>query len=596
VTTTSAGLASEQISTRSKRTPVFIPGMALMWRYVRNHPGPFSLSVLGSTIFSAFSVGGTVVLGRLTDELIVPGFADGVSGRDIWLGCLALVVVAVVRAVGVVMRRYFGAMTTERQQITWREELSDRFVSVPMSFFRDHPTGELLAHADADVETSTISMQPLPMSIGVIVLFVAAFVSLLAADIYLLLVVVSLFPMLIVSNRIYSQKVVVPAADVQAYLGDVSAVVHESVDGALVVKTLGREQAEVERLEFAADHLRTSRIIMGRLRATFEPTIEAIPTLGVIALLTVGTWRVSTGDATAGDVVQSMLLLQILIFPMRVFGFLLEELPRSLVSAARLDGVLLAEGDDDGSASGLSGTGPLGLDVSGLSFAYGDDEVLSDVSFSVAPGEVVALVGSTGSGKSTLGQLLFRLARPTEGQILVNGFALDDLGADDLAGAMALVFQESFLFADTVASNIDPDGSASREQVMAAARLARAHSFITEMPAGYDTTVGERGVTLSGGQRQRVALARALIRRPQFIFLDDATSAVDATVEREILDGLGSELATTSLIVAQRLSTIRLADRVLFLDQGHIAATGTHDELLEDPGYQALVSAYEDAS
>ena len=568
--------------------------MKLMGRYIRNHPGPFALSVLGATVFSIFSVGGTVVLGRVTDELVVPGFDGGVAGSSVAIGAVVIVVVAIVRAIGVVMRRYFGAMTTDRQQATWRRALSDRFVSVPMSFFREHPTGELLAHADADVETSTMSMQPLPMSTGVLVLFIAAFVSLLTTDLYLLAVVLVLFPLLAWSNRIYSHRVVAPAALVQAALGDVSAVVHESVDGALVVKTLGREHHEVKRLEAAADRLRTSRIVMGRLRATFEPSIEAIPTLGVVALLAVGTWRVSTGDATAGQVVQSMLLLQILIFPMRVFGFLLEELPRSLVSAARLENVLEAQADHDGAETSLPNTGPLGVTASGLGFGYGPDVVLSNISFEVQPGEVVALVGSTGSGKSTIAQILFRLARPDEGRVEIGGVAVDDIRADVLADATALVFQESFLFADTIAANIDPTGQLPHDQVVAAARLARAHDFITDTPQGYDTIVGERGVTLSGGQRQRVALARALVKRPRLMFLDDATSAVDPTIEREILDGLGDELTTTTIIVAQRLSTIKLADRVLYMDNGTIAASGTHEELLGLASYEALVSAYED--
>jgi ATP-binding cassette subfamily B protein len=578
------------------RGAIFVPGMRLLGSYAKTHPVPFSLAVLGASLFSVFSVGGSIVLGRVIDDVVLPGFEEGVATSALLTTGVVIVGMSLLRAAGVVMRRYFGAMTTDRQQATWRSQLSDRFVSVPMSFFKERPTGELLAHADTDVETATMAMQPLPMTLGVVVLFAAAIISLLAADLWLLLVVVSLFPILILANRVYSHRVIVPAADVQEALGVVSSVVHESVDGALVVKTLGRERAEVERLEREADVLRSARLRFGRLRATFEPSLEAIPNLGVVALLAVGAWRVSEGGATAGEVVQAMLLLQILIFPMRVMGFLLEELPRSLVAADRIRDVLTEPDDVDGSTSEELPEGPLTLSLEDVWFSHGPDAVLEGVTFEVGPGEVVALVGATGSGKSTLAQLLFRLVRPSRGHIRLGGLDVAGVPADVLSSTAALVFQETFLFADSVEVNIDPDGVFGHDRVRDAARVARAGEFIEAMPQGYSTVVGERGVTLSGGQRQRVALARALARQPRFLFLDDATSAVDPTIERQILDGLGEEIATTTLIVAHRVSTIRLAHRVIYLENGKVAASGSHEELLANPSYEALVRAYEDAS
>jgi ABC-type multidrug transport system fused ATPase/permease subunit len=237
----------------------------------------------------------------------------------------------------------------------------------------------------------------------------------------------------------------------------------------------------------------------------------------------------------------------------------------------------------------------VGLEVDGVGFAHvPGPPVLDGVTFDAAPGEIVAIVGPTGSGKSTLCQLLVRLAEPDRGQIRLGGVDLARVRTDDLRRAAALVFQESFLFADTVGENIGLDTAAAPDEVREAARIARADGFIERLPRGYDTPMGERGVTLSGGQRQRVALARALVRHPRLLLLDDATSAVDAVIEAEILDGLRRALDTTTLIVAHRVSTIELADRVVYLDGGRVVAQGTHRELLALPAYEALVRAYEE--
>jgi ABC-type multidrug transport system fused ATPase/permease subunit len=238
--------------------------------------------------------------------------------------------------------------------------------------------------------------------------------------------------------------------------------------------------------------------------------------------------------------------------------------------------------------------GPLGLEVQALTYRLDGVPVLDGVDLEVRPDESVAIVGPTGAGKSVLTQLLVRLDDPDEGEVLVGGVNVRHVDPLGLRAAATLVFQESFLFATSVRENIALDSGADEEAVAAAARLARADTFIRNLPKGYDTVVGERGVTLSGGQRQRVALARALVRHPRILVLDDATSAVDPTIEAEILAGLRRDLSTTLIVVAYRLSTIRLADRVLVLDGGRIQTTGTHEELLvSQPRYRAIVQAYE---
>ena len=239
-------------------------------------------------------------------------------------------------------------------------------------------------------------------------------------------------------------------------------------------------------------------------------------------------------------------------------------------------------------------SGPLGISVDGVTFIYDDDPVLDGVAFEVRPKESVAIVGPTGAGKSTLTQLLVRLDDPDYGAVRIGGVDLRHTDVEDLRRAAAIVFQESFLFAASVRQNISLDLDVDDERVRRAARLARADGFISRLPDGYDTVVGERGYTLSGGERQRVALARALLREPRVLILDDATSAVDPTIEAQILDGLRRELDTTLIVVAYRVSTISLADRVLFLDDGRIVATGSHAQLLEgEPAYAAMVRAYE---
>jgi ATP-binding cassette, subfamily B, bacterial len=592
------GVSAQPLSAQSNGagTSLLRRGARVLWRFISLHPLPFSAAVTGSVAYAITSVAGADVLGWVTNQVITPSLTPGkhVRGSTVWFYASLVVLIALLRGCGVVSRRYFAAMTARRSQVTLRGQVTDRYIDVPLEFHRAHPTGELMAHADIDVEAATEVVHPLPFSIGLLVLIVFSVINLLLIDPVLTIVGLLLVPSMFLLNRSYTRRVEAPAAMVQQRVGEVSSIAHESFDGALAVKTLGLEWFERSRLAEAADRLRTERIRVGKLRAFFEPSLDSMPNFGSVAILALGGWRVSRGAVTPGQLVTVMLLFTLLAFPMRVVGFLLEELPRSVVSIARVDRILAALPASRPAQPRALPPGPLSLDVDAIEFAYpGNEPVVRDCTLSVESGAVVALVGATGSGKSTLCDLFAGLVSPDHGTVAIGGVDAREVAPPELRAAVSLVFQESFLFADSVGENITVGIDATPEQRRAAAETAQAAEFVDALPHGYDTVVGERGVTLSGGQRQRVALARALVRNPRLLILDDATSAVDPTVEARILGALRDGLDMTTIVVAHRLSTIALADRVFFLRDGAIAASGTHEELLEIAEYSALVSAYE---
>jgi ABC-type multidrug transport system fused ATPase/permease subunit len=538
----------------------------------------------------------TIVLGRITDHVLRPAFSSGgVSGAKIWASVGVVMAFAALRAVGIGVRRYYSGVLGASVGAMLRDRVSDRYRDLALAYHRGQPTGELLAHMEADVEAAVDVLYPVPFAVGVIFLIVFALGSLIVADPYLAIVGFLMIPALGFANRSFAQKMQAPAQRAQERIGDISAVVHESVDGALVVKSLGRERAEVERLEAKAEELRGQRVRMGFTRAGFEPALEALPSLAVVLLLAVGAWRVSVGAVSIGTLVQIVTLFGLLAWPMRFVGWILSELPRATVGHGRISGVLEERSTIERASTPVAlPEGPLDVRAEGVGYEFAGLHVLEDVSFHVEANESVALVGPTGVGKSTLAQLIVRLDDPLEGEILLGGVNLRHIDAAELRRTTTVVFQESFLFANTVEENIALDSGASTEEIRRAAEVARADRFIEALPKGYDTVLGERGYSLSGGERQRVALARALVRKPRVLILDDATSSVDPTIEAEILSGLRKELSTTLIVVAYRLSTIRVADRVLYLEGGRLRATGSHEELLAtEPGYAAMVRAYE---
>ncbi len=538
-----------------------------------------------------------MILGRVVDDVILPVFDQGEDvsmSTVLWWG-LALIVVVMFRIAGVITRRYYAGMTAERVSRGFRNDLTHAYVRLPMDFYRRRSAGDLLAHVDTDSDTVTEVLHPLPFAFAALFMAIFAAIVMFMVDPLLALLAFAIFPIAIGLNRIYTSRVEGPAREQQASVGKVSAVAHESFDGALVVKLLGREQAEEERFNAEAEELRRHRVHVGTLRAIFEATLGAVPNLGIVLVVLIGAWRVDNGEATVGGLIQIAALFATLSLPLRILGYFLQNVPVARAASGRLDSVFDEPFAEPGAGHQIADAHDLKFED--VTLGFGDQVIVSGIDLEVRSGETVALVGATGAGKSTIVSALAGLLEPIAGVITFGGVPIDDLDPAERTDAIRIAFQEAFLFGDSIDANVglERDGM-SRIAIDGALVTAGADRFVKALPQQASTVVGERGMTLSGGQRQRVALARALAGQPRLVVLDDATSAVDAAIERQILDALREgDNAPSMLIVAHRLSTIRLADRIVFVKEGKIAGRGTHAELLADPDYFALATAYEEA-
>lgn len=578
--------------------PTVGAGLRLVRQLVKPYPVPFGISVFGAALFALGTVISAAVLGWVVDEVIVANFESEVSTStttNVAAGAAAVIAIGVIRSVGVVLRRYFAGMTAELVERRTRSGLATQYLNQHLSWLRSVPPGRLMAHVDSDAHVLIHALHPLPFSIGVVFLALFSGISLYLIDPWVVLVAFVLFPVMLVVNSIYSRVVQKPLSQVQKGVADIAGVAHESFEGALIVKTLGRQGAEAARFDAATQRLRASRISVGVIGAVLNAVLRSLPQLGVLSVVLLGAYRVRAGAMTPGDIVEVSALFSALVVPLHVFGFLLESIIPTVVAWNRLRPVIEEALPTVPGTSGLDTDGPMSVDVKDLHFAYPDapdDVVLNNLDLSVVPGELVAIVGPTGSGKSTLCAAIAGVLDQAEGEILLGGHAVNSLSPTERLAAVTLVFQEPFLFAETIRANIDLDGKLSDAAVSQAAKVAAIDEWIMTQPDGYETLLGERGVTVSGGQRQRIALARALARNVGLVILDDATSAIDTIIEQQILGHLRSSTDATMLVVANRLSTIDLADRIVYLRDGTVVASGTHAELLERADYHDLVMAY----
>lgn len=553
------------------------------------HPKPFSIAVGGAFLFALCTVASSVAVEWNIDNVIVPRFDEtdgaGVAIGTVVLGGLAIIGIGLLRIVGVILRRSFAGVTEWRVAESLSSTVVDRLVDQPASWHQRQSDGQLLARGGVDVDTSVAVLAPIPFATGTIVMVLTAGGWLLATDPVMGVLAVAVFPVLMVLNVVYEHRVSGHFDRAQQAIGEFSGAVHESFEAVQLVKAYGAQDRETARLTEMAGRIRDPRIRAVRVRGTFEAVLDTLPSLANIGLVVLGAYRLEGGHVTVGELSGFIYMFTLLVFPLRLIGYALSELPFSYAGYRRVRATIDEPLDPDPEESIGTATGATAVRLDHASFVFpGEaDAVVRDADIAIERGSVTALVGPTGAGKSTMVDLMAGLLAPTTGRVEL------------CPGNRSLVLQEPFLFSGTVRDNVTVADDLADDAVWEALRLASADRFVRDLPAGLDTVVGERGVTLSGGQRQRVALARALARRPAILMLDDTTSALDPETEQVVLGNLRGALADTSVVmVASRPSTIALADRVVFVDEGRVVAHGPHGELMDHVAdYRALVEAFE---
>jgi ABC-type multidrug transport system fused ATPase/permease subunit len=546
---------------------------------------PYKLSLYVSIVLAVgsqiASIAAIVITGRVIDEAILP--------RDegkLWTYLGLILAIGVVKAVLMVGRRLISGRQALGVEFDMRNGLYSHLLRLSFGYYDRHQTGQLMSRATVDLQGVRFFL-----GYGLIFFFQNALTVLSATaamfwfDWQLALIALAITPVLIALAYRYSHISHPVLRDVQQKMADVATVAEENIVGVHVVKAFAQERQEERKFARRSEAVFDQSLNANRQRAFYVPLISFIPLLAQAAILLVGGRMVANGQLSLGDFFVFNLLLGLLIFPLRSLGMWIGQAQRATASGERIFEVI---DEPEEIADALEAfTLPPGrgrIQFENVGFTYGVGRpVLEDIDLEIAPGKTIALIGHTGSGKTTLTSLVPRFYDVSSGRVVIDGVDVRDVKLASLRSAIGVISQDPFLFSATVRENIAfGKADATDEEVERASRLAQAHEFVERLPDGYDTVIGERGITLSGGQRQRVAIARALIVDPRILILDDATASVDATTEAQIRLGLREAMrGRTTLIIAHRLSTIALADEIVVLDRGRVVARGEHDELLE---------------
>ncbi|MFD8959317.1 ABC transporter ATP-binding protein, partial [Streptomyces anulatus] len=505
---------------------------------------------------------------------------DDTGSLAVWTGLL--IGAAVLVYIATYIRRYYGGRLALDVQHDLRTDMYTTITRLDGKRQDELSTGQVVGRATSDLQLIQGLLFMLPMTIGNVLLFLISLVIMAWLSLPLTLVALAVAPALWFIARRSRTRLFPATWYAQSQAAAVAGVVDGSVSGVRVVKGFGQEDQETGKLREVGRRLFAGRLRTIRLNSRYTPALQAVPALGQVAMLALGGWLATRGEITLGTFVAFSTYLAQLVGPVRMLAMVLTVGQQARAGVERVLELIDTEPSMQDGTKELPADAPAGIEFDDVRFGYDDERpVLDGFSLTVEPGETVAVVGASGSGKSTVSLLVPRFYDVSHGAVLIGGHDVRELTQASLRSAIGLVPEDSFLFSDTIRANIAyglPD--ATQEQIEQAARAAQAHGFISDLPNGYDTTVGEHGLTLSGGQRQRVALARAILTDPRLLLLDDATSAVDARVEHEIHEALKQVMAgRTTLLIAHRRSTLQLADRIAVLDGGKLAAVGTHAEL-----------------